>query len=214
MTGGGATGRLLTMMTSVAQTSEFDEDLPLIQAIQGGDRYAFGELVRRHDRWVRSVLFGVLGKSDRLDDVAQQTWTAMWTRIGELRDAAKWRPWLYRLARNAAIDAGREQTRRRKHKRESDKQVRAVAGDEDGCDEAGSPDNDLTRTETIREVREAIEALPLLYREPFVLRHLSGWSYREIAGVMNMPVDSVETRLVRARRILRESLAGKLDSLR
>jgi len=202
------------MMTSVAQTSGFDEDLPLIQAIQGGDAYAFGELVRRHDRWVRGVLFGVLGNSDRLDDVAQQTWTAMWTRIGELRDVAKWRPWLYRLARNAAIDAGREQTRRQKHTQESAKRLAVVPGAEEGADGVGSPDIALTRTETIREVRRAIEALPLLYREPFVLRHLSGWSYREIAEVMNMPVDSVETRLVRARRFLRESLADRLESLR
>ncbi|MFQ5462080.1 MAG: RNA polymerase sigma factor [Phycisphaerae bacterium] len=202
------------MMTSVAQTSGFDEDLPLIQAIQRGDAYAFGELVRRHDRWVRGVLFGVLGNSDRLDDVAQQTWTAMWTRIGELREVAKWRPWLYRLARNAAIDAGREQTRRRKHKRESAMRAHSGQTRAGGSGEADSPDNDLTRMETSREVLLAIEALPLLYREPFVLRHLSGWSYREIAEVMNMPVDSVETRLVRARRFLRESLAGRLEALR
>ena len=54
-----------------------------------------------------------------------------------------------------------------------------------------------------------IEKLPVLYREPFVLRHLNGWSYREIADVLDMPVDSVETRLVRARRMLRNSLSRK-----
>ena len=56
----------------------------------------------------------------------------------------------------------------------------------------------------------AIQALPALYREPFVLRHVNVWSYRQIAEMMNMPVDSVETRLVRARRFLRESLKGKV----
>ena len=56
----------------------------------------------------------------------------------------------------------------------------------------------------------AIQSLPALYREPFVLRHLSGWSYAEIAEVMGMPVDSVETRLVRARRLLRASLKDKV----
>ncbi len=192
-------------------TSEFDEDLPLIQAIQGGDSYAFGELVRRHDRWIRGVLFGVLGKSDRLDDVAQQTWTSMWVRIGELRDATKWKSWLYRLARNAAIDAGRDRTRRRKHAKASAAQAMAGVGERG---EPGSPESSLAKSEASREVLMAIEALPVLYREPFVLRHLSGWSYREIAEVMNMPVDSVETRLVRARRFLRESLADKLESLR
>ena len=59
-------------------------------------------------------------------------------------------------------------------------------------------------------VLEAIRALPALYREPFVLRHLNDWSYQEIGDVMGMPVDSVETRLVRARRFLREALKDKL----
>jgi RNA polymerase sigma-70 factor (ECF subfamily) len=56
----------------------------------------------------------------------------------------------------------------------------------------------------------AIQALPVLYREPFVLRHLQGWTYKEIAEVMDMRVDSVETRLVRARRFLRERLKDKV----
>ena len=52
--------------------------------------------------------------------------------------------------------------------------------------------------------------MPVLYREPFVLRHVSGWSYKEIAAVLDLAVDSVETRLVRARRFLRESLKDKV----
>jgi RNA polymerase sigma-70 factor (ECF subfamily) len=60
------------------------------------------------------------------------------------------------------------------------------------------------------EVLNAVRALPALYREPFVLRHLNNWTYQEIADVMGMPVDSVETRLVRARRLLREALKDKL----
>jgi RNA polymerase sigma-70 factor (ECF subfamily) len=56
-------------------------------------------------------------------------------------------------------------------------------------------------------VLSAIQGLPAIYREPFVLRHLNDWSYQQIADLMGLPVDSVETRLVRARRLLREALA-------
>jgi RNA polymerase sigma-70 factor (ECF subfamily) len=66
-------------------------------------------------------------------------------------------------------------------------------------------------SEEHRTVLAAIEALPALYREPFVLRHVSGLSYKEIAEVMAMPVDSIETRLVRARRLLREALKAQPD---
>lgn len=155
-------------------------------------------MVRRHDRWVRGVAFGVLGRADDLDDVSQQVWTSVWRRIAEVRDVRNWRSWLYRLARNAALDAGRERSRRRARMAEA-----AAAAAEA---ESSAPDLAMMANERQREVLDAIAALPALYREPFVLRHLQGWSYRQIAEVMGMPVDSVETRLVRAMRRLRKTL--------
>jgi RNA polymerase sigma-70 factor (ECF subfamily) len=183
----------------MAERESFQAEEPVIEAIQAGDRYAFGELVRRHDGWVRGVVFGVLGERDRVDDVSQQVWATMWQRVGELRDTRRWRTWLYRLARNAAIDAGRDATRRRVHGKKLASGLSSVAS-------VGTPDSDLADKERHRNVMDAIQALPALYREPFVMRHLSGWSYSQIAQLMGMPVDSVETRLVRARRFLRESL--------
>ena len=174
-------------------------DQPLIEAVCAGDRYAFGELLRRHDGWVRAVIYGVLGDRDAVDDVAQQVWTSCWQRAKGLRDPRLWRTWLYRLARNAAVDAGREKTRRRR-------QQQATAQLWQRQETHADSDRTLTHNEEHRSVLAAIEALPALYREPFVLRHLSGWSYKRIADVMDMPVDTVETRLVRARRLLRESL--------
>lgn len=180
----------------------FDPDQPVIDAIREGDPYAFDEFVRRHHPWVRGVIFGMLGNVDWVDDVTQHVWATFWQRIGELRDVRRWRPWLYRLARNAAIDAGRDARRRRRLAREF----------ATGCsgESSRSADDQVFRQERHREVMTAIQALPALYREPFVLRHVNGWSYRQIAELMDMPVDSVETRLVRARRFLRDMLKDKL----
>ena len=188
------------MTTALAEelTSE-KPDQPLIEAVCAGDRYAFEEFLRRHGGWVRAVIYGVLGDRDAVDDVAQQVWTTCWQRAKGLRDPRLWRTWLYRLTRNAAVDAGRERTRRRKQQQAT---ARAWGQQETHAD----ADRMLIRNEKYRSVLAAIEALPALYREPFVLRHLSGWTYKRIADVMDMPVDSVETRLVRARRLLRESL--------
>jgi RNA polymerase sigma-70 factor (ECF subfamily) len=55
-------------------------------------------------------------------------------------------------------------------------------------------------------VLEAIRGLPDIYRESFILRHVEDWSYAQIAEAMSLPVDTVETRLVRARRLLRTAL--------
>ncbi|MEZ6082836.1 MAG: sigma-70 family RNA polymerase sigma factor [Phycisphaerae bacterium] len=70
-------------------------------------------MLRRHDRWVRGVVYGVLGSNDLIDDVVQQVWTTVWEKIADLRDTSRWRVWLYRLARNAAVDAGRNVTKHR-----------------------------------------------------------------------------------------------------
>lgn len=183
---------------------DYEADELVIDALRSGDRYAFDELVRRHGRWVRGVIFGVLGNHDRVDDVAQQVWVAVWDRISELRDTRVWRTWVYRLARNAAIDAGRDITRRRQRAQE-------LASEPSHVSTPITPDAASVGGERHREVLRAIQGLPALYREPFVIRHLNGWSYREIANVLDMPVDTVETRLVRARRFLRESLKGKLS---
>lgn len=182
---------------------EFEAEEPVIEAIRGGDRYGFEEFVRRRNRWVRGVIFGVLGNQDCLDDVSQQVWTAVWQRIGELRDSRSWRPWLYRLARNAALDAGRAISRRRGELQRTEA-ARAERSD------STAPDVKVVLDEQNREVLSAIQSLPAIYREPFVLRHVNGWTYREIGEVMGLPIDSVETRLVRARRMLRESLKDKI----
>jgi len=182
---------------------EFEAEEPVIEAIRGGDRYGFEEFVRRRNRWVRGVIFGVLGNRDCVDDVSQQVWTTVWQRIGELRDSRSWRPWLYRLARNAAVDAGRALTRRRND-------LQRIATDKAERADSPAPDAKVVLEEQHREVLAAIQALPAIYREPFVLRHVNGWTYREIGEVMGLPIDTVETRLVRARRLLRESLKDRI----
>ncbi len=187
----------------MAASLESDSDGAVVAAIQQGDHQAFREFLRGQDRWVRGIVFAVLGDRHRVDDVTQQVWTAVWERAGELRDVRRWRPWLYRLARNAAIDAGRERSRRRRladrlHER----------AERNG--EVSGPAEAIVADERSRAVRAAIAALPPLYREPLTLRHLEGWSYREIADVLDVPVDTVETRLVRARRQLRAALHGKV----
>ncbi len=182
---------------------EFEAEEPVIEAIRGGDRYGFEEFVRRRNRWVRGVIFGVLGNRDCVDDVSQQVWTTVWQRIGELRDNRSWRPWLYRLARNAATDAGRAITRCRIDVQRSTTERATPAAPH-------TPDAKVSLEEQRGQVLLAIQGLPAIYREPFVLRHVNGWSYREIGEVMGLPVDSVETRLVRARRLLRESLKDRM----
>jgi RNA polymerase sigma-70 factor (ECF subfamily) len=144
------------------------------------------------------------GRNDLVDDVVQQVWTTVWQQVGTLRDPASWRAWLYKLVRRATIDAGKRWRRQQRREVTPDSELRAEAPKMD------RPDEELIANERKQRVTEAIRSLPPIYREPFVLKHLEGWSYAEIGGVLSLPVDTVETRLVRARRMLREMLQGVL----
>jgi len=187
-----------------AREVEQDIDRPLIEAIQEQDGYAMTEFIGRHERWVRGVIYSALGRFDEVDDVAQRVWMQVWNKAGSLEDTGNWRTWLYRIARNAATDAGRSKQRRR---RLFDNLLKRVPID---LDHATTPDQKLADNERHGRVLEAISSLPRLYREPFVLKHLEDWSYRQIGEALGLPVDTVETRLVRARRLLRRRLAGKV----
>lgn len=174
------------------------DDCELIAGARRGDRRALDALVRRHDRFVRGVVYSTLGSVHQLEDVVQQVWTTVCQQIDSLVDPARWQSWLFRLARNAAIDAGMRQARLRR--------THAPLGEVEHAERA--PAGDLAEREQHERVLAAIRGLPAIYREPFVLRHLEEWSYAEIAEALDIPVDTVETRLVRARRLLREALGS------
>lgn len=174
-------------------------DHALIEAAQRGERSALDAFVRRNDRWVRGVIYATCGSAQMVDDVVQHVWTRVWQQLGTLADPARWRGWLYTLARNAAIDAGQAAARRRKRQVALDETAPAASREMD-------PARRLIRDEQERRVLSAIRGLPAIYREPFILRHLDDWTYAQIAEALDMPVDTVETRLVRARRLLRQAL--------
>lgn len=176
-----------------------DGDHDLIAAAQRGETGALDALVRRHDRWVRNVVYATVSNPAAVDDVVQTIWAKVWQQIGTLIDPQRWRSWLYKLAKHAAIDAGQKVANQRR-----------IAGPEEllaGVPAAKTdPAANLIDREEQQRVLAAIHGLPDIYREPFILRHLEEWSYAEIGDAMGLPIDTVETRLVRARRLLRDAL--------
>lgn len=183
---------------------ELDAAVATIEQAQRGSHEAADRLVRENEGWVRGVIYGVTGRANLVDDIAQQVWTQVWERLGSLKDPRRLRSWLYTVARHAAIDAGQAARRRQTVGLE---QVADPATSPRWHDPVGLAGGD----ELHAQLLQAVEALPALYREPFVLRHLEEWSYAEIGELLGLPVETVETRLVRARRLLREALKDKVE---
>jgi len=179
-------------------------DRDLLAAAQRGERHALDAFVRRHDRWVRGIVYANGGAGSGLEDIVQHVWATVWTQLGTLVDLDRWRGWLYRMAKNAAIDAGQKASRQKRR-------FSLLAGDEPVRAREATPDAVLSASEEHRKVLSAIAGLPVIYREPFVLRHMEDWSYGQIAEALGLPEDTVETRLVRARRLLRSALQGNAE---
>lgn len=191
-------------MTEPMSASATGETLrSLTAAAHWNGRPAADQLVREHDRWLRSVIYGITGRAELVDDVAQQVWLQVCQRLDSLKAPDRQRSWLYAIARNAALDLSRAQRRLQQRTNSLE-----TVPEPDGGARGASPVGSVLRGELQERLLRAISALPALYREPFALRHLEGWSYAEIGELLELPIETVETRLVRARRLLQEMLKG------
>jgi RNA polymerase sigma-70 factor (ECF subfamily) len=185
-----------------------------------GDADAVRALWAEHRRWVAGVLLAHKPKWADLDDLLQDVAMAVVRKVHEVRDPAAVRPWLRTVALNAAYLAGRkgQRTARIASLTDGDGSLRfdpvsqasgglaSVAGTS-RASSGGEPDNAAIRTEGQRLMELAAE-LPDGYREPLLLKAIQGLSYREIGRILSLPETTIETRIARGRRMLRE-LASK-----
>jgi RNA polymerase sigma-70 factor (ECF subfamily) len=183
-------------------TGDSADDAALVRASQRGDRDAFGVLVSRHAAAVLSVTTRMVGPGGDAEDLAQETFVAAHRAIGGFKLDAKFSTWLYRIAVNKCHDALR--ARRPGH----------VSIDDPGGDDASwagaseaTPQWMLEQTELAGELDRAVGSLPLIYREAFVLRHIDGLDYDEMAGVVGVHRDTLKMRVYKARTLLSRALS-------
>lgn len=175
-----------------------------VAAAVRGDAEAIRALWQENRRWVAAVLLAHKPRQAELDDLLQDVAMTFVRTIGRLRDEAMLRPWLRTVAINAARAAGRE-TRRRRAKlgwqvspesQSEDVGVPAPQGDE--------PARAAQQHEESGRLTRLAARLPEGYREPLILKAVRGLSYRQIGALMGLPETTIETRIARGRRMLRE----------
>ena len=169
----------------------------MVQAAIDGDLDSVRAVWQAHRRWVATVLLAHKPREIELEDLLQDVATTMVKTIGKLRDPGSLKPWLRTTAINAAREAGRTVTRRRRR-------FRLVSF----VDEPSGGAPDPTSAESARRLLDLASTLPDGYREPLLLRCARGMSYRQIAEVLGLPETTVETRITRGRRMLRELVAS------
>ncbi len=166
-----------------------------------GDPEAIRDVWRDHRRWVAAVALAHLPRGVDLEDVLQEIALRVVRNITSLREPEALRPWLRTVAVNAARTAGRRRGTRLRLARPVDGVAQSAAGAE-GVD-IGS------LREEASHALEAARGLPPQYGEPLLMRCVHDMSYAQIAEALGLSVTTVETRLARARRMVREALEAE-----
>lgn len=183
-------------------------DIRAVAAISG-DVNAQRDLWREHRRWVAAILLAHKPKWADVEDLLQDVAMAFVRKAGEIRDPAALRPWLRTVAINAAHAAARSGKLRPK----ATGAMTGGEGDPIGSNLDGNtldfvpPPTRLGQDQEAGRLMELAQRLADGYREPLLLKAIQGLSYREIGRIMNLPETTVETRIARARKQLRELAA-------
>ncbi|HEY6943945.1 MAG TPA: sigma-70 family RNA polymerase sigma factor [Candidatus Acidoferrum sp.] len=191
------------------QAARDDDDLLLVDRVLAGDRRAYEPLVRRHERRVFRVTLAILGNVQDAEEAMQDTFLKAFRRLEQFRKDAKFTTWLTRIAVNAAIE-------KRKKRKNFVPLSEAERADEQFLPKhyepwKSNPEQIYGKQEIHRIVEEAIQALPGIYREAFVLRDVEGLSAEEAAEALGVSVPALKSRLLRGRLMMRERLAEALE---
>jgi RNA polymerase sigma-70 factor (ECF subfamily) len=174
-------------------------DEELLAQFQGGQRDAFGDLVRRYEGELYGYLRRYLGDGELAADVFQNTFLLVFTRAHQFEAGRPVRPWLYAIATNQAIDAMRRQGRHQAVR--LDDATDATEGDDGSqlarylqSDEPG-PLDQLDGAERRQFVRDSVGKLPDFLRHVVLLTFYQGLKQSEIGSVLGIPVGTVKSRM-------------------
>jgi RNA polymerase sigma-70 factor, ECF subfamily len=180
-----------------------EDEAELIRVAQKGDGRAFGEIVRRYQRAVYRVAYGLTRSPSDADDLAQETFVRAYQALGRFRVGEPLYPWLARIATNLAFSLHR----RRRRRPETSIEPLVEAGHQWGVD--ADPADDVAERERRRHLEQAFDTLKPEHQAVLVLRAVQDLSYEEIAATLNVPVGTVMSRLSRARAELKARLEAE-----
>jgi RNA polymerase sigma-70 factor, ECF subfamily len=169
-----------------------------------GDVVILEALIEQYQYRLIRYLICLLGRRDGVDDMVQDTWLRVLERGSSYDGPSRFEPWLFRVARNIAVDAMRK---RRTLSLDSD--------DDDGrvwaspASDEPSPYKLAARTEDAERLAHSLQALEPVYREALVLRFQEDLSLQEISVIVGAPVSTVASRIYRGLATLRPQFEGE-----
>ena len=179
-----------------AQLIEVDSDQDVISRVTAGDRDAFALLIGRYSDPLYRHALGMTGSPDVAEDILQTSFIKAYHHLGEVR--GRFDAWLFRIVANGCKD-WLKNIRRTHLSYDEDDQPSGFA----------SPDEDLDRTELRTDLDSALSQLAPSLREAFIMKHVEGRSYEEMADLLGTTVGALKMRVHRAREALQALLEEK-----
>lgn len=153
-----------------------------------------------HESWLRTVVRSRLHEPDAVEDVMQNIALAIVKHSEILNKVNRIPAWLYQIAVRQVLMYRRSSGRRRKM------YDRVAADPAARIEPPASPLDGLLASETQENIQKALGKLPEIERQILMLKYAEGWSYKELAGHLGVQEDTIEYRLLRARKNLRRLL--------
>jgi RNA polymerase sigma-70 factor (ECF subfamily) len=181
-----------------------DEDR-LVARGRRGDKKAFEVLVKRYHRRVAAVIYRIVENPDDAEVLTQEVFIKAYTSLASFQGESRFFSWIFRIAVNAALTHNKRKAVERKYM----DQFKEVVNDPwqpVGGSRPDDPEQHLQQKQFVRRFLASLRDLPEEMRTSIILREFQDMNYREIAEVMDVPLNTVRSRLFRARVMLREIL--------
>ena len=178
-------------------------DEQLVELAVSRDPEAFGEIVRRWERKIFALCFGMLAREDEARDAAQETFIAAYRNLSKFRGEAKVSSWLHRIAVNQCL------TTKRRVKTRSEDFIDEEKHEEERyfvAPEKASPARTIEANERLTLVRQAVTSLPSDLRQVIVMKEFEEMTFQEISETLEVPLSTVKSRLYTALKQLRMKL--------
>lgn len=178
-------------------------DEQIVELAVSDEPEAFGEIVKRWERKIFALCFGMLGREDDARDAAQETFIAAYRNLSRFRGEAKVSSWLHRIAVNQCLTIKRRARARSEEflDDETNESERVFV-----ASPAYSPSGKAEKGERFRIVRRAVLSLPADLRQVIVMKEFEEMTFQEISDALEIPLSTVKSRLYTGLKQLRAKL--------
>lgn len=173
----------------------------IVNLVLKGNIQLFSEIVNRYKEKVFSLSYRFTEDTGEAQDLSQEVFISVYKKLHTYKENSKFSTWLYRINYNLCIDWLRKNKRRKKEILE---EYEFKSG-EQGCDMETS----FIERQKRELVRAIIKEMDTKYKTVLILFHFEGLSYEDIGDILKIPMKTVETRLYRARGVLKKELAKR-----